>query len=431
MELPPIARRATRALALTTAAALVLVTPAGGVARNPGWLDRSFHGTGRVTVQAGDPDSEANGVARQRSKIIVVGSRRGGTASDISVVRLKASGQLDPSFAGGDGIFTKDVFGNTDIAHAVRVLPDGRILVAGSAYKMSSGGYRIVVLRLTSDGRLDRTFGGGDGVVTAGLAGLSNEGFAMTLRPDGQFLVCGSAYDSGSGDSSFELVRFKDGGALDRTFGAGGYVEASIPGYGSASCKAVTGTGHGTVAVGFASNGATSVIAAARFTPGGSADPTFNGDGFGLFSPQTNSQGTSVVDLPHGKVVIAGWGYDGSSPPDVDLIQLTNNGRRDPTFGGDGIVVDDLGSADDANALIRLPNGGLVVAGFRNPDMFVARYRPGGKRDPTFGRNGVQAKPWPSSSIGSSVVLMTGKIVVAGTATIGGHQRVAVERVFA
>ena len=93
--------------------------------------------------------------------------------------------------------------------------------------------------------------------------------------------------------------------------------------------------------------------------------------------------------------------------------------------------MDDLGSADDANALIRMPDGRLVVAGFRNPDMFVARYRPGGKRDTSFGHNGIQAKPWPSSSIGSSVVLMTGKIVVAGSATIGGHQRFAVERVFA
>jgi len=71
------------------------------------------------------------------------------------------------------------------------------------------------------------------------------------------------------------------------------------------------------------------------------------------------------------------------------------------------------------------------VSGFKNPDMFVAAYRSGGRRDGTFGHLGVQAKPWASSSIASSLVLMTGKVVVAGTAAVGAHDRFAVQRVFA
>jgi uncharacterized delta-60 repeat protein len=421
----------TTVLAAASTLMLGIAGAAVGAPRHPGALDPSFHGTGRVAIQAGDPESEANGVARQGTKTIVVGRIRGEASSDVSVIRLMPDGRLDRTFGRGDGIYTKDVFGDADIAHAVRVLPDGKILLVGSAYQMSAGAYRILVIRLTADGRPDRRFGGGDGIVTAGLPGLSNEAFAMTVRPDGKFVVCGSAYDDGSGDSAFELARFKPGGAPDAGFGTGGFVEAPIPGYTSAACRGVAGTGTGTVAVGFASNGGPSVIAAARLGPGGGPDPTFSQDGFATFSPQNNSLGAGVVDLPHGKVVIAGWGYEGADPPDVDLLQLTSHGRRDPAFGGgDGLVVDDLGSADEATALIRLPDGDLAVAGFRNPDMFVARYRSGGGRDRTFGQLGVQAKPWAGPSIASSLVLMRGKLVIAGSTQVGGHDRSAVERVF-
>jgi uncharacterized delta-60 repeat protein len=311
------------------------------------------------------------------------------------------------------------------------VLPDGKILVAGSSYEMTAGGYRILVIRLTPDGRLDRSFGGGDGLVTAGLPGLSDEAYAMTVRPDGKFVVCGSAYDDTSGDSAFELVRFKPGGAPDPSFGVRGIVEAPNPGYTSAVCEGVTGTGNGTVAVGFASKGGPSVIAAARFGANGDPDPKFNGDGFAVFSPKTNSLASGVVDLPGGEVVIAGSGYDGTDSPDIELLQLTRSGHLDPAFGGgDGVVIDDVGGVDTASALIRLPDGRLVVAGFRNPDMFVARYRAGGARDRTFGHLGVQAKPWAGPSIASSLVLMRGKLVIAGSTQVGGHDRFAVERLF-
>jgi hypothetical protein len=130
-------------------------------------------------------------------------------------------------------------------------------------------------------------------------------------------------------------------------------------------------------------------------------------------------------------VAIAGWVVIGS-PLDVALVQVKRNGTLGPAFsGGDGIVVDDLGSVDEAAGLLRQPDGKLILVGFRNPDMFVARYRPLGRRDVGFAHRGIQARPWSGPSAAVGAVLDRGEVVVAGSElTGGGVSRFAVERLF-
>lgn len=97
-------------------------------------------------------------------------------------MRYTAAGALDTSFS-GDGIFIYDN-GLHEIANAIKVQTDGKIVVAGQ----SSG--KWLVLRLNDDGSLDTSFGTG-GAVTAFSANTSTAAKAIDFQSDGKIVVSG------------------------------------------------------------------------------------------------------------------------------------------------------------------------------------------------------------------------------------------------
>ena len=418
-------RSMPRRIFLVVAATLVASVGVASAAPRSGTLDHRFHGSGRffLTFPGG---SEGLAIAMQGGSIVVAGDAGFESGENIAVIRLTAAGKLDRTFGGGDGRFVRDIFGDADIAFAVAVLPDGKILVAGQGFDPVAGIDRFVVLRLTANGRLDRTFGGGDGIVTTKFGVDGASGRAMTVLPDGRFVVCGS---TGGATPVFALARYRPGGGLDSTFGGTGMVTTSFPGRTVARCNGITHLGEQVVAVGQAYDGSTvTSFAVARYRADGSLAPAFDGDGRALFDPlPTDDEATGVVPLPHGSVVVAGTVRDGVSRNDVALLQVRRNGTLDPAFGGgDGVKLYDAGSVDAAAGLLRQPNGRLVLVGFRNPDMFVARFRPGGAVDTGFANGGLQARPWPDRSAGSEAVWDHGAIVVVGS--VGLPSGMAVER---
>jgi len=406
---------------------LVVLAIAGGAVAAPraGTIDRTFSVDGRRSV-AFPGGAEGNAVAMQGRKIVVAGDAGFEEAEDLAVVRFDADGKLDRTFGGGDGRFTKNIFSDADLAHAVAVLPDGKILVAGQAFDPVAGALRFLVLRLTKDGKLDRTFGGGDGVVTTPFGPNGASGHAMTVLPDGRFVVCGYA---GGTDDEFALARYRPGGALDPTFGGTGMVTTAFPGTTESRCAGVTRVGNQLVAVGEAYDGvAVTSFAVARYRANGSLASGFDADGMALFDPTPAfNEATSVVTADGGAVV-AGT-VTGPVSNDVALIRILGNGTLDPTFGGgDGVTIYDAGSVDQADGLLQQPNGKLVLVGFRNPDMFVARFRAGGAVDTSFAHGGLQARPWPAPSAGSQAVWDHGAIVVTGTTGLTSILKIAVER---
>ena len=365
----------------------------------------------------------------QGGSIVVAGDAGFESGENIAVIRLTAAGKLDRTFGGGDGRFVRDIFGDADIAFAVAVLPDGKILVAGQGFDPVAGIDRFVVLRLTANGRLDRTFGGGDGIVTTKFGVDGASGRAMTVLPDGRFVVCGS---TGGATPVFALARYRPGGGLDSTFGGTGMGRTtSFPGRTVARCNGITHLGEQVVAVGQAYDGSSTVtsfaVARYRAMAGWLRRSTATDARCSILLLPTDDEATGVVPLPHGSVVVAGTVRDGVSRNDVALLQVRRNGTLDPAFGGgDGVKLYDAGSVDAAAGLLRQPNGRLVLVGFRNPDMFVARFRPGGAVDTGFANGGLQARPWPDRSAGSEAVWDHGAIVVVGS--VGLPSGMAVER---
>ncbi|NIM51395.1 MAG: hypothetical protein GTO22_19460, partial [Gemmatimonadales bacterium] len=106
--------------------------------------------------------SQGNAVAIDPDGNIVVAGYTIGFGSDFAVVRYTSNGTLDTSFS-DDGKQTTDFGLDQDIAYAVAIQDDGKIVVAGYA---TTGNQNWALARYDTDGSLDSSFGSNGRVVT-------------------------------------------------------------------------------------------------------------------------------------------------------------------------------------------------------------------------------------------------------------------------
>jgi uncharacterized delta-60 repeat protein len=347
-------------------------------------------------------------------RTVVVGHARtsGVSFSDtaVAVARFTASGDLDTTFgnSGGRALIGFDGF---DIAVGVAILSDGRIVLAGVTGPSTSSGPRSIALaRLTSAGQLDPTFGA-SGRVTAPI-GDNGTVSAMTLLPDGRILVAGSVVRPGTG-RDFLLVRFRSDGSRDTTFGASGSlpnlsasVSLDFGGQEQVSALAIQSDGR-IVAAGVTQVTTDSRFALARFTANGLVDSTFGAAGRVTTNFVSGDHGGSTGDAafdvkvqPDGRIVAVGRAETdtGLARTDVALARYHPNGNLDTSFGGDGRVTlafapgDPQRANDAAFGVVIQPDGRIVTAGHTgtpsNEVFAVARFTSTGALESSFGNNG-------------------------------------------
>src|SRR5206468_3367986 len=122
---------------------------------------------------------EAGGYARSFS-----------TSYDFAAARFNPDGSLDPSF-GGDGVVTTSIGGSFDAEYGQDgvVQTDGKVLVTG--YWMHSGDDDFELVRYNVDGSLDVSFSD-DGIATTSIS-LYDIANAIALQADGKIVVAGSS----------------------------------------------------------------------------------------------------------------------------------------------------------------------------------------------------------------------------------------------
>jgi uncharacterized delta-60 repeat protein len=348
-----------------------------GLARyNPdGSLDHSFSGDGRQTTDFGGRD-EAQDVALQNDgKIVVVGQ---GGSDDFAIARYNTDGSLDSSFS-GDGMLTTYV-GDSAVAYAVVIQSDGKILAAGQG----GGVFGFALARYNTDGSPDTSFSG-DGIQTMTGAGFE-WATGVALQPGGKIVVAGVKSAGTYDNHDFGLIRYLPGGAIDMSFSGNGMQSTDFGGNDFANGMTIGPDGK-IVVVGHVDSDWSQVtgdLGVARYNPNGSLDRTFSGDGKQTTDFGGVDGGNAVAVQGNGKIVAAG--FAGPTGFNFALARYTPTGTLDATFSGDGKQTTSFGVADSdfgpfggAADVALQSDGKIVTVGMgREPshteDFAVARY---------------------------------------------------------
>lgn len=137
----------------------------------------------------------------------------------IGFLILFAFGLTCPLAAWSQGGHREAVLVVGDVATALAVQADGKIVVAG----LSDNGAALV--RYTPEGGLDPSFGDGGKVPPHLGSGMGVS--ALAMQEDGKIVVTGVVYTS-IGSNDFAVGRYKPDGSLDATFGTDGRVTTDL-----------------------------------------------------------------------------------------------------------------------------------------------------------------------------------------------------------
>ena len=340
-----------------------------------------------------------------------------------------ADGGLDPTFGTG-GMLMTDINRSTDIANAVAIQADGKLVVVGTAYKQNDfSGEDFVVTRHNTDGTLDNTFGV-MGKVRTDFPGLAAVPSSVVIQPDGKIVVAGGAFPLFTFLGNFEVVRYNPNGSLDTSFGDGGIVTTIFPQGSYAFDVALQSDGKiiaaGTVFVDFDPGEMSDTdFALARYNPDGTPDATFGSGGqISTDFLGHEDDAFSVLIQPDGKIVAVGSANDPATFYDFAAARYLSNGTIDTTFGVAGKVHTDFGDQnfDRARSAALQPDGRIVAAGFAIShgggvqNFAVARYTSSGVLDTTFSRDGKTQIDFGNCCQSATKVLLQsdGKIITVG-----------------
>ncbi len=341
-----------------------------------------------------------------------------------------ADGDLDPTFD-SDGSVTTAIGSAGDVAYAVAIQDDGKIVVGGT-YVNGTPNDDLFLARYNSDGSLDTTFDS-DGIVTVSVAVGDDEGLDVALQSDGKILLAGLG-KAAAGKNHFILFRYNSDGSLDTSFDSDGMAAARIidTNYGRGRAAAVQSDGK-IVMAGDAFDGFDARFAAARFNSDGSLDTGFDTDG--QTAIEIDADDDYAYDLAiqtDGKIVLAGKSNNGSND-DIALLRLNSDGSVDTSFDSDGIVITAIGAGhDEAQAVAIQSDGKIVVVGSSHngsdDDFAVVRYNSDGSLDTSFDSDGIVI-----TAIGTNIdqahdvhIQADGKILVAGLSKSGDNDMAVV-----
>lgn len=231
-----------------------------------GRLDPGFGEAGIALVEFEEGWGGAWALAmEQEGDLLVAGT----VDADLAVARYDAGGRLDPDF-GDDGLALVDVDGGRDVARAVAVRPDGRVLVAGTTAR--TGGSDFALVRLNARGRPDFAFGQA-GILRTDLGGVESA-HALAVLEDGGVVVAGQVKTDAGADLA--LVGHLADGRLDPGFGRGGRVRTDLQSRADSAAGLVVQPDGRLVVAGTRGEGASAEIALVRYRQG----PSECGDGY-------------------------------------------------------------------------------------------------------------------------------------------------------
>ena len=400
-----------------------------------GVLDSGFGNGGTAVIGATSRDTVNALLPGPTDTTVAIGSSVVGDKSGFLLMRVRGDGSLDPSFGTGGRVATAVGLGNAE-GSAAAALPDGSIVVAGSAESPDGGDPDIALARYSADGALDSTFGRG-GIALAKMSAGADTAFAVAIDGGSRVVVggqCGRANARENTRGTACVVRFGANGDVDTAFGPGGGRLLPLR-EGVESLRGIAIDGRGRIlASGYSAYGASAnELTVFRLTPSGDPDGDFGELGSAAYRGRGFSDAFAMA-LQGDGVLVAGFsGRRDGSGKDFLVARFSGDGQLDEKFGDGGAVMTPIGPGDDVAFALATDARGIVVAGYASNgsdnDLAVVRYSTSGRIDESFGKAGTLTVPLGGMAVARGLVVNDSKITVAGELRIADGRSAVLARI--
>lgn len=352
---------------------------------NPnGSLDTTFGTNGKTIV---DYDHTTNQIMSicllNDGKILAAGNvfYNSPIASNFLFMRFNADGTHDTTFA-NNGFAVSNFPTHDEIVMEVEQLPSGKIIAMGRSTVFPDA--QLVLAQYHPDTMaLDTSYNSTGYYFSPTGQSERAEVFNMKVLPDGKVLVAGHKFYYGNA-YDYAIWKFNTDGTPDNSFGTNGRVTTDFGNTGDLGFDLVVlADGKILIAGGITIGNSTLQTALIRYNTNGTPDLSFGTNGK-VFLPTTLLQNTVENHLclrANGKLVVAcNFLY---APPshnqDFGMFFLNEDGSPDTTFGpnGDGTVTTHFAASSLPYVLVEQPDGKIIMAGFTvTPgDSVMARYK--------------------------------------------------------
>ncbi len=394
-----------------------------------GDLDTTFGTNGKVNTNFGQAEFKVSSqIIQPDGKILLSGAIQNSSVYYAFITRLNTDGSLDTSFNTVGKTINESIY----IFNKIMLQSDGKIVVGGSKNN------DVALARYNSNGTLDTTFDT-DGMVYTNVTATSNRSLVdLDLQADGKIVVV-SEFNSGSQD--FRVLRYTTSGSLDTSFGNNGSITTDI-GNSEFPTSIIIQSDNKILVGGTTRNQSLSTENGfiARYTSTGLLDNSFNSNGKRIYS-FTGVSFDKISNLAiqtDGKILFYNKVYI-SSTPKIILVRLNSNSSYDTTFDNDGIAIATSPSnfTNYDNKLRIQPDGKYtiftaiqtIINNVSNNDILGLRFNSNGTLDTSFDSDGILTLSYFSlndsfgdfSCIGNSIILsgntqqtaLQGKIAVS------------------
>lgn len=354
--------------------------------------DTGFGDQGRVLLTLGGDDDLANALLVQPDgKILIAGTSQQAGTGRAALIRLEADGSVDTSFA-TNGFYLAASTAAESAITSLALQADGKIVAAGYApLNDTSTVLLFSVWRFTSAGALDTSFGtGSTGRLLANfVSGRDAYAEAVALLPDGKILAAGTTFTAPSAASAeFAVIRCTSAGALDGTFASGGKARIAFPDY-ATRCQSMVLDSEGGILLGGDAEDVSLVLrfALARLSSEGVLDTAFGSGGRVVWSfpGAWYHYGRSLALDDSGGLLLAGRVIGEQTLP--SLARFTAQGAVDTSFGTGGLALFSSLPGGVANAMALQPDGKILLAGNDGAAFFLARAQTAQSNTPPVAQN--------------------------------------------
>lgn len=270
-----------------------------------GIIDSSFSKNGTVTTSKQGYSFNVKGMTLQKDGKIVIGGFVGyQEQSRFLIIRYNADGTLDTTF-NSTGFFVSPGIDGLLTFEDIAVQSDGKIVALGNTFS----GESLVLFRLTKDGKPDLSFAQ-KGYVSMTIAKGFTKGKAIALQADGKIVVTGETF-TGYHLRDIILVRFGSDGFRDMTFGNNGVALISYSGHEFNAGNDVKIQQDGKILIAGETSPLYSAefedFLVVRCKDNGAIDETFGINGYSITDFGTDyDKATGLAIQPDGKIVVNG-----------------------------------------------------------------------------------------------------------------------------